>query len=143
MASTTTLINGVNYSWSNIILVLFGVPVVGITEISYKRTQKKENNHGMGSEPVSRGYGDRNYDGSITIYYDELKRIISSMPAGLNNDITQIPPFNIQVLFEGVGVPYTVDKLIACEFLEDPMSTKSGDTAIKVKLPLIIGGIQK
>ena len=39
------LINGVNYSWANVKLVLFGVPVVGITNIEYKRTQKKENNY--------------------------------------------------------------------------------------------------
>jgi hypothetical protein len=49
----TPLINGINYSWANITVVLFGVPVVGILKIDYKRKQKKENNYGFGSEPVS------------------------------------------------------------------------------------------
>ena len=51
----TPLINGVNYSWSNIKFNLFGVPVVGITEINYTRKQNKENQYGAGVEPVSRG----------------------------------------------------------------------------------------
>jgi hypothetical protein len=140
MPIQTPLINGINYSWANIQLILFGSPIVGITEISYKRSQKKENNYGMGSEPVSRGYGQKTYEGSITIYYDEWKRILASSP---NGDPTLIPPFPIQVLFEGTGVSYTVDKLLACEFTEDPMDSKTGDTAIKVKIPLIIGSISK
>ena len=38
----TPLINGVNHSWANVKFTLFGVPVVGITKISYKKSQKKE-----------------------------------------------------------------------------------------------------
>ena len=49
------LVNGVNYSWGNISVVLFGTPVVGILSIEYKRKQKKENNYGAGFEPISRG----------------------------------------------------------------------------------------
>jgi hypothetical protein len=33
------LINGINYSWGNIKMILFGVPIIGITKIDYKRTQ--------------------------------------------------------------------------------------------------------
>ena len=42
----TPLINGVSYGWGNIQLVLFGVPVVGITKIDYKAKQTKENLYG-------------------------------------------------------------------------------------------------
>ena len=59
------LINGVTYSWSNVKLVLFGVPVIGITQIEYKRKQNKENNYGMGTDPISRGYGNKEYEGKI------------------------------------------------------------------------------
>ena len=50
---TTPLINGVNYSWSNVKVNIFGVPMVGITDIEYDITQKKENNYGSGTNPVS------------------------------------------------------------------------------------------
>lgn len=134
------LVNGINYSWGNITVVLFGVPLVGILGIDYKSKQKKDNNYGQGNEPVSRGYGMKEYEGSIEVYTDTLKAIIAQAPG---RDITRIPPFNIPVTFGGQGVGTTKDILLACEFLEDPLTAKSGDTKLTVTLPLIIAGITR
>lgn len=136
----TPLINGINYSWANITLTLFGVPVVGITKIEYKRKQKKENNYGAGSQPVSRGYGNYEYEGSIEIYTDELKRIIAAAP---KRDLLAIPPFDIQVTFSGTGVLAEKDVLRSCEFTEEGLSASQGDTKLMVSLPLIIGSIDR
>ena len=132
------LINGVNYSWANVKLVLFGVPVVGITQIEYKRKQKKENNYGFGLEPVSRGYGNKEYEGKITLYRDEWNAIIAAAP---NRDPLDIPWFDIQVSFAGTRVQPVLDVLKACEFMEDPFTVAQGDTKILVEIPLIIGSI--
>lgn len=134
------LINGINYSWSNISVVLFGTPVVGIVSIEYKHKQKKENNYGAGSKPVSRGYGMDEYEGSIELYVDTWKAIIANSPG---RDVTRIPPMAIQVTFGGFGVLVTKDVLRAVEFLEDPFTAKSGDTKLTVKIPLIIGDIER
>lgn len=136
----TPLINGINYSWANVSVVLFGTPVVGILGITYKRKQKKENNYGAGNEPVSRGYGMKEYEGSIELYTDTWKAIIAASP---NRDPMQIVPFDIPVVFGGTGVLTTKDVLRAVEFLEDPLETKTGDTKITVTIPLIIGGIDR
>lgn len=137
----TPLINGINYSWANVKVILFGVPVVGITKIEYKTKQKKENQYGAGYEPISRGYGNKEYEGNIEIYSDELKRIIASAP---NNDLMQIPPFKIHVLFEsGLGVLVTEDVLSMCEFTEEGLSASQGDTKLLVSLPLVIGQISR
>lgn len=135
---TTPLINGVNYSWANIKLVLFGQVVTGITAIEYGAKQKKENNYGMGVEPVSRGYGNKEYEGKISIYRDEWNRIIAAAP---NKDPLQVDWFDIQVSFAGSRVASTTDILQSCEFLEDPFKVGQGDTKIIVELPLVIGGI--
>jgi hypothetical protein len=135
----TPLINGVNYSWANVKLILFGVPVVGITKISYKTKQKKENQYGAGYEPISRGYGNKEYEGSIEIYTDELKNIIASAP---NRDLMAIPPFNIQVVFEDAANGFlTQDSLLMCEFTEEGLDASQGDTKLLVSLPLVIGKI--
>jgi hypothetical protein len=135
----TPLINGVNYSWANVKLILFGVPVVGITKISYKTKQKKENQYGAGYEPVSRGYGNKEYEGNIEIYTDELKRIIASAP---NRDLMAIPPFDIQVVFEDGNSGFlTQDTLQMCEFTEEGLEASQGDTKLLVSLPLVIGKI--
>lgn len=136
----TPLINGVNYAWANIQFVLFGVPVVGITKINYKRSQKKENNYGAGQEPVSRGYGNKEYEGDIEIYTDEWKRIIAASP---DRDPLKIPWFDIPVLFQGEGLLPQRDVLRAVEFMEDPLASNQGDTKLLVSIPLIIGGIDR
>jgi hypothetical protein len=130
------LINGVNYSWSNVKLVLFGVPVIGITQIEYKRKQTKENNYGMGTEPISRGYGNKEYEGKITLYREEWNSIIAAAPS---RDPLEIAPFDIQVSFSGSRVLPALDVLRACEFLEDPFTIAQGDTKAMVEIPLIIG----
>jgi len=136
----TSLINGVSYSWSSIQFVLFGVPVAGITSIEYKRKQTKTNNYGAGVEPVSRGYGRREYEGSIEIYLDEWKKIIAAAP---NRDPLQIGWFDIPVLYGNSIADATSDILKSVEFLEDPFSAKEGDTKLTVKIPLIIGAITR
>lgn len=134
------LINGVAYSWSSIIFNLFGVPVVGITSIEYKRKQEKKNNYGAGSEPVSRGYGRKEYDGSIEIYLDEWKKVIAAAP---NRDPLAIGWFPISVTYGNSVADATKDVLNAVEFLEDPFNAKEGDTKLTVKIPLIIGSISR
>lgn len=136
----TSLINGVAYSWSSIQFVLFGVPVAGIVSIDYTRKQEKTNNYGAGIEPVSRGYGRKTYEGSIEIYLDEWKKVIAAAP---NRDPLAIGWFNIPVLYGNSAVDVTTDTLTAVEFMEDPFNAKEGDTKLTVKIPLIIGSIQR
>lgn len=136
----TPLINGINYSWANISLTLFGVPVVGITKIEYKRKQKKENNYGAGAQPVSRGYGNFEYEGSIELYLDEWNRIIQASP---NRDPLLIAPFEIQVVYSGRGILAEKDVLKAVEFKEDDFKANQGDTKLMVTVPLIIGLIDR
>lgn len=140
MPTLTPLLNGVNYSWVNIGFILFGTPVVGITAIDYKRKQVKANNYGAGQQPVSRGYGNYEYEGSIELYMDTWKAIIQSSP---NRDPMLIPPFDIPITYSGAGVLVSKDVLRSVEFTEEGLETKSGDTKILIKIPLIIGAIDR
>lgn len=134
------LINGINYSWASISVVMFGSPVVGIASVEYKRKQKKENNYGAGPDPVSRGYGMFEYEGSLEFYTDYWKALVANAPG---RDPLAIAPFDIQITFGGKNLIPTKDVLRGCEFLEDPFSGKSGDTKLMVKIPLIIAAIER
>lgn len=136
----TPLINGSNFSWSSIVLSLFGVPVTGIVSVEYKRKQTKTNNYGAGKKPVSRGYGREEFEGSIELYTDVWKQIIAAAP---NRNPLEIPWFNIPVIYGDNAVNVTKDILVAVEFLEDPFTGKEGDTKLTVKIPLIIGDITR
>lgn len=135
----TPLINGIAYSWANVKFNLFGVPLFGITEIDFGRKMKKENNYGYGQDPISRGYGNIENEGSITIYWDEWRRVIAAAPSF---DPLYIKPFDIQVLFGSSSLNFKQDTLRSCEFLDDPFAAKQGDTKFLVKLPLIIALIE-
>ncbi|KAA2242803.1 hypothetical protein F0L74_09755 [Chitinophaga agrisoli] len=136
----TPLINGINYSWANISWVMFGVPVVGITKISYKRKLKKDNNYGFGQHPISRGYGNYEYEGSVELYTDEWKRIIAASP---DRDPLAIGPFDIQVVFQGSRLTTERDVLRSVEFMEDPLEASQGDSKLLVTIPLIIAAIER
>lgn len=139
MPQQTAIINGIAYSWAKITLILFGNPVFGITKIKYGQKQKKENNYGQGSLPISRGYGNYEPEASIELYQDEWRNIIAAAP---NRNPLQIAPFNIQVLFGQInGLSVGQDNLLACEFTNDEMSANQGDTKLLVPIPLIIGQV--
>jgi len=135
----TPLINGVNYSWANVGLVLFGVPVIGITKIDYENKQEKKNNYGAGIYPVSRGYGNVEPDGSIEVFYDEWRAIVSASP---NFDPLQIGIFDIPITFGGSRLLAKTTILRSCEFMADKLNTSQGDSKILITIPLIIGAIE-
>ncbi len=134
------IINGINYSWANISFVLFGVPITQITKISYSRKQKKENNYGAGYDPVSRGYGNNEYEASIEMYTDQWLQIIALAP---NNDPLLIDPFDIPVIFSIDGQPPIKDVLRSCEFTEDPFSGSQGETKLMVTIHLLPASIDR
>lgn len=133
------LVNGTSYSWANVKCNLFGVPVVGITEINFNNKQKKENNYGQGVNPISRGYGNIEPEADISIYWDEWIKIINAAP---NKEPLAIPHFDIQILFGGSSVSFQQVNLRACEFMEDPFSAKQGDNKLVIKIPLIVAQIE-
>ena len=143
MPTPSQLINGQSYSWSNIVLTVLGNPIAGITKISYDSKQTKSNNYGWFNIPVSRGYGNVTYTGSIEMELSEWRAICKISP---NGDPLQMPWFNISVSygsFEQGQVFAFTDVLQNCEFLENPISASQGDTSLKVTIPLIIAGITR
>lgn len=134
------LINGKNYSWSSLSLIINGTAYTGFTEISYKQSQTKENNYGIGDKPISRGYGNKSYEGSITMYRDTWQSIIEGSPA---NNPLDLPFFNIIVQYQptSTGILIKRDTLVAAEFTEDGITVAQGDTKILVTLPIIFADL--
>jgi hypothetical protein len=133
------LINGVNYSWGDVSVMLFGsTPLVGITSIEYDEDQEMENNYGAGNFPVGQGYGQFKYTGSIELYKEEINNIIALAPMG---KIQLIPAFSIKVVYGNLSQALTVDTLQSCVFQKNPFSAKSNDKKLVMKIPLLIGNI--
>jgi hypothetical protein len=137
-APATVLFNGVNYSWLNAAIIIFNVPLIGITKISIKEKQVKDNNYGYGSQPTSRGYGNVEYEASMSVYADELFKWVNATSDG---KILNIPMFDFPMVLSGSRVVPQKVIVRAAEFLESPFETNQGDSKIIIDLPLVIGGV--
>lgn len=137
------LINGISYSWGDISVQLVGVgpisPIIGITAIDYKEEQNMTNNPGAGNFPVSQGYGEFKYSGSIELYREEL---VSLQNIAALNKIQTFLPFSITVTYGNATQALTTDVLQSCIFMENIMSAKVNDTRLTTKINLLIGNIQ-
>lgn len=134
------LINGINYSWGDVQVMLFGnTPLVGITSIEYDEEQAMENNYGAGNFPIGQGYGQFKYGGSIELYKEEINNIIAIAPQG---KIQLIPAFNIKVVYGNNSQALTIDTLQSCVFMKNPFSAKTNDKKLVMRIPLLIGNIK-
>ena len=77
MASTINngipLINGMLYSWADIVATINGVPLTGITGIEYGDSQDVVNKYGAGRHPVGRAKGRITPTAKIILYQEEWK----------------------------------------------------------------------
>lgn len=132
------LINGVEYGWADIVFAINGVPVTGITAISYSDKQDMTNIYGAGRYPVARGKGRITPTAKITLLGSEVLAIQSQ---SINHRIQDIAPFDITVTYlPDSGIIHT-DKIRNCQFVENKRDVKEGDMSIPVDLELIVSHI--
>jgi len=81
--------------WNNITVNIMGRDVVGIDEVEYSDSTKKENAYGAGSMPV--GWTEGNYEAKIAVslYLEEEQAIQTALPVGKR--LQDIAPFDIIV----------------------------------------------
>lgn len=134
------LANGINYSSVNVTVIIPAIgPVVGITKIEYSKEKAIDDNYALGPDPVSRGYGQNKYTGSLTMYKDTWNKIIDASPG---KDPMNLPPFEVTVVFGGLSTGgFRKETLHMVNFKANQMSVSAGDTKITVDIPLAIGGI--
>jgi len=133
------MVNGHSFEWADIVLSIAGsTPVMGITEINYGYTRKITNVYGAGSEPVSRGYGAKEYTASITMKLEEVQNLIAIAPGG---DLTQIPTFSIGVFWLDTENLSKSNTLQNCKFANHDIKTKQGDTSTDVALTIVYAGL--
>lgn len=133
-------INGKLYDWGNLSWILFGIKLVGITEINYTHKRDSPNQYGAGYEPIGYGYTNFEYMGDISVYKEELIPINNVSP---ERSILKIPPFSAINEFSGDGVAYYTETLLNIRFTEDPFAGKQNDTGLIVKIPFVFAGLIK
>lgn len=124
------LINGKSFNFAQVQILIGGVPVAGVSEISYTENQEKPNNYGTGDRPVSRGRGPIEATASIGLHMEEVQKLRQGAPSG---SLLNLGLFDVQVTFisgtPGINPP-TTHILKNCEFTDDGVEASQGDAAI-------------
>ena len=132
-------VNGKLYDWADIVLVIAGVPVTGITGIEYKDDQDIVTKYGAGRYPVGFAKGRITSTGKITLYQEEVEAMQRQSITGRLQDIA---PFDIIVSYlPDTGIVST-DKLRNCMFKNNARGWKEGDTGQEVEIDLVMSHIQ-
>ena len=133
MANLVALVNGKSYEWSNIVMNVLGVPIVGVTNIEYKDAQEMENIYGAGAHPVSRGHGKNVPEAKITLLMEEVEALQVVAP---NGRLQNIPEFDITVSFVDAQLNVVTHAIRNVRFMENGRTSSTGDTSIPVEMPL-------
>lgn len=133
------LVNGMLYSWADIVAAISGVPVTGITGIEYGDNQDVVNKYGAGRHPVGRAKGRITPSAKITLYQEEVEALQRQAPNGRLQDIA---PFDITVTYIPDSGIVTVDKIRNCQFKANSRKWKEGDTGQEVELELVTSHIE-
>ncbi|MGL4956553.1 MAG: hypothetical protein ACRC9X_05190 [Bacteroidales bacterium] len=132
------LINGQSYTWGDIVCLVAGVPVTGITAIDYEDNQEVKNNYGAGRYPVSRGKGRITCTAKITLEMDE---VLAIQGRAINGRLQDIAPFDVQVSYIPGNGRIVHDIVRDCQFNTNKRTWKEGDTNQPVELELIVSKI--
>ena len=133
------LVNGMLYSWADVVVVIGGVPVTGITAINYGDEQEVVNKYGAGRHPVGRAKGRITLSADITLYQEEVEAIQAQ---SVNSRLQDIAPFDIIVTYIPDSGIVKVDKIRNCQFKNNSREWKEGDTGKEVKLDLVPSHIE-
>lgn len=143
MASTINngipLVNGMLYSWADIVTSISGVPVTGIVGVEYGDDQEVVNKYGAGRHPVGRAKGRITPSAKIILYQEEVEAIQRQAP---NGRIQDIAPFDITVTYLPDSGIVTTDKIRNCQFKGNSRKWKEGDTGQEVELELVPSHIE-
>ena len=133
------LVNGMLYSWADIVAAISGVPLTGITGIEYGEDQDVVNKYGAGRHPVGRAKGRITPSAKIILYQEEVEALQRQAPNGRLQDIA---PFDITVTYIPDSGMVAVDKIRNCQFKANNRKWKEGDTGQEVELELVPSHIE-
>lgn len=133
------LVNGMLYSWADVVILIGGVPITGVTGISYSDDQEIVNKYGAGRNPVGRAKGRITPDAKVVLYQEEIAALQAMSPTGRLQDL---PPFDIIVQYLPDSGLIVTDKIRNNHIKTNSRDWKEGDTGKEVEIPLVPSHIE-
>ena len=133
------MVNGMLVAWADIVVLVGGVPVTGITGVEYGDEQEIVNKWGAGRHPVGRAKGRITPSAKITLYHEE---VVALQSQSVNGRLQDLPPIEIQVSYLPENGVVVTDKIRNCHIASHTRKWKEGDTGQEVELPLVPSHIE-
>ncbi|WP_165027094.1 hypothetical protein [Dysgonomonas sp. ZJ279] len=130
------------FSWSEYRLFMGGRFVTGVRGFKYKKSREIEAIYAEGDEPADEGFGNKAYEGEITILQNELEAIIASSPG---NDPFSLPAITIVHSYTPKNKPggkIVVDVCQRVYFKEIEKAMEQGKTFMEITTPMYVGSIR-
>lgn len=111
-------INGKEYDWGTIKIIMWGRPVVGATSVDYKLTKAKEALYAAGRYAKGIQHGQRAASGTLTLLQSE---IIAMNRAAREKGYKDILDVDVDILISYIpedSTAITVDQIICASFSE-------------------------
>lgn len=138
------IINGRQYEFADISVVMGGRDVVGLRGIKYTSKQEKEVLYGKGNKPLSIQKGNISFEGELTITQSELETLM--LLGKSSGKRTSVLNLNLSIVVcygnPTQGEVMMIDKLYGVQFTEESKELKQGDKNMEVTLPFICTDIK-
>lgn len=132
-------INGREYEWADISLILGGVPIIGFRVINYKRAREKEAMFAKGRKAHSIQSGNELVTGNITFTQSQLEAL--EMATGgnvLEAKFDIVVSYGAELNVTSVTSAVTsTDIIIGAEFTEYEKGMSQGDKFMEIPMPFL------
>ncbi|NDV45503.1 hypothetical protein D0T49_00350 [Paludibacter sp. 221] len=128
------LINGREYEWADICLVVGGIEIKGFRSINYKESQEKEPLHAKGNKPRSIQRGNKTYTGSLLFTQSE---IIALKTATGTRSLLDIQTDIIIAYVPENSAKIRTISILGAEFTDIEEKMAQGDKFMEIELPYV------
>lgn len=133
MAESIFTVNGREYEWADISLLVGGVIIAGFRAVSYKREREKEAMFAKGRKAHSIQSGNEKVSGSITFTQSQMELL--ELAAGGNLLTAKV---DIIVTYgENLKSVITTDIITGAEFTEYEKGMSQGDRFMEIAMPFV------
>jgi hypothetical protein len=139
MAANLYQINGREYEWADISIVVGGVLIAGFRAVSYKREREKEAMFAKGRKAHSIQAGNESVTGSITFTQSQLEALEAAtggnlLTAKVDIVVSYGAEFNAASAASAV---ISTDTIVGAEFTEYEKGMSQGDKFMEIAMPFL------
>lgn len=143
---STPFINGFEFGWGNIQILINGVALTGVTSINYNEAADVQALYGAGRQMIAYGTGNYTAEADITVLSSEVIALQDAARASgiADGNIMGLVPFDIIISYiptEGQG-EYITDTLKNCVFTKNERSMSQADPSLEVGLDIMVSHIE-